>query len=186
MNGLDLSCVAPPRKYYQQLVVINKVDIEDIEKILPTEEEGCAYRVKFNLKPGTTGYRISGATGGSSFFGSVDKSISDLGYPQYIHNASMLMAGLSEEAKCIMDSLGKGQFVAAYQLTDGTVEIYGIDNGLTAGDYTYDIQGGGGGTPIVLSSSEDAPEPLLPLIYESAVPGAEGADFDSAFENPLT
>ena len=187
VNGLDVSCVAPVRKAFQQLVLINKDDIETYSKVLPDPETGeCNYKVTFNLKPGTKGYRISGATGGSSFFGSFDKSRSDLGYAQYIHNLSLLIAGISEASKCVLDSLDKGQFVGAIQWTDGTVEIYGIDNGLTTGDYTYDVQGGGGGTAIVLSSLEDAPESYIPLIYESEIPGNEGADFDDDFENPLT
>lgn len=186
-NGLDVSCEAPVRKFFQQAVVINKTDIEEYTIQKPDAELGeCNYNVSFTLKPGTTGYRISGIQAGSSFFGSFDKSRSDLGYPQYVHNASILIAGASEEAKCILDSLDKGSFVIAYQYTDGTVEIYGMENGVTSGDYTYDVQGGGGGTAIVLSSLEDAPERYLPLIYLSNTPGSEGADFDTAFENTAT
>lgn len=181
-NNLDGSCIAPVRKYYQQAVIINKTDIESYTvTTADVDTETCNYKVTFDLKAGTTGYRISGIEAGSSFFGSFDKSRSDLGYPQYIHNTSILVAGVSEEVKCILDSLDKGSFVVALQLTDGTVEIYGIENGLTTGDYTYDVQGGGGGTPIVLSSLEDAPERYIPLIYESGVPGQENEDFDDAF-----
>lgn len=186
-NSLDVSCEAPVRKFFQQAVVINKADIEEYTISSPDPETGvCSYNVTFTLKPDTTGYRISGVQAGSSFFGSFDKSRSDLGYPQYIHNGSILIAGASEEAKCILDSLDKGSFVIAYQYTDGTVEIYGIENGMSTGDYTYDIQGGGGGTAIVVSSIEDSPERYLPLIYVSSVPGSEGADFDSAFANATT
>ncbi len=181
-NSLDVSCVAPVRKYYQQAVIINKTDIEAYTITLPDADvETCAYKVEFALKDGATGYRISGAEAGSSFYGSFDKSRSDLGYAQYIHNTSILVTGVSEEVKCVLDSLDKGSFVVALQLKDGTVEVYGIVNGLTTGDYSYNIQEGGGGTPILLSSLEDAPESNLPLIYESAVPGQENEDFDDAF-----
>src|SRR5690606_14160736 len=181
-NGLDVSCDAPVRKYYQQAVIINKSDIDDYTITLPNAEtEECNYKVAFELKAGTTGYRILGAEAGSSFYGSTDKSRSDLGYAQYIHNVGILVAGVTEEVKCILDSLDKGSFVVALQLKDGTVEIYGIVNGLTTGDYSYNIQEGGGGTQIILSSLEDAPESNLPLIYESAVPGQETEDFDDAF-----
>lgn len=182
VNGLDVSCTAPVRKYYQQAVIINKTDIASYTITGPDAElETCDYKVSFELNPGTTGYRIIGAQAGSSFFGSFDKTRSDLGYPQYIHNTSILIAGITEEIKCILDSLDKGLFVVALQLQNGTVEIYGIGNGVTTGDYTYDIQGGGGGTAIILSSLEDAPETMLPLVYESAVPGQENEDFDDAF-----
>lgn len=186
-NTFDASCEAPARKYYQQAVLINKSDIETITISKPDyQTPTCAYSVEFALKSGTTGYMIQGPEAGSNFLGSFDKSRSDLGYPQYIHNAQILMAGVNEEAKCILDSLDKGSFVVALQLKDEneTVEIYGITKGLTTGDYTYDIQGGGGGTAILLSSLEDAPESMLPLVYVSAVPGQEGADFDSSFANP--
>lgn len=182
VNGLDISCNAPVRKYYQQAVIINKTDIASYV-ITPPDPEipSCDYKVTFQLNPGTTGYRIIGSQAGSSFFGSFDKTRSDLGYPQYVHNTSILIAGITEEVKCILDSLDKGLFVVALQLQDGTVEIFGIVNGLTTGDYTYDIQGGGGGTAILLSSLENAPETRLPLVYESAVPGQENEDFDDAF-----
>ena len=38
--------------------------------------------------------------------------------------------------------IDKGSFVVALQAKDGTVEIYGMVNGLTTGDYEYNIQGG--------------------------------------------
>lgn len=182
-NGLDVSCDAPTRKYYQQAVLINKSDINTYAVTLPdADTQTCDYKVVFDLKAGTTGYRIIGAEAGSSFFGSVDKSRSDLGYAQYVHNAGILISGITEESKCILSALDKGSFVAALQLKDGTVEIYGLVNGLTTGDYSYNLQEGGGGTQIVLSSLENAPEGTLPLIYESAVPGQESTDFDDAFE----
>lgn len=182
VNGLDVGCNAPVKKYYQQAVLINKSDIDTYDITLPdVDAETCDYNVTFALKAGETGYRISGPDGGSAFFGSFDKSRDDNGYSQYTHNVSILITGITEEAKCVLDSLDKGSFVVALQLKDGTVEIYGIVYGLTTGDYTYDPQAGGGGTPIVLSSLEDAPEANLPLIYVSAVPGQESDDFDDAF-----
>lgn len=181
-NGLDVSCNAPTRKYYQQAVIINKSDIDSYTITLPDPDtETCDYKVTFELQAGKTGYRIQGAEAGSSFYGSFDKTRSDLGYAQYIHNTGILIAGVTEEVKCVLDSLDKGSFVVALQLKDGTVEIYGIVNGLSTGDYSYNIQEGGGGTQILLSSLEDAPESNLPLVYESAVPGQENEDFDDAF-----
>ena len=156
----------------------------------------CEYTVQFSLKDGKTGYRFSGPEAGSTYKGYFDKSTSDLGFAQYKHNAQILVVGSTEEAKCIIDSLSKGSYVVAYQFTDGTVEIYGFQTGLTTGDFTYDVQEGGGGTDrsgtgsqnpgrtaIVLSSLDTAPENLVPLVYKSLVPGSETADFDSNFEN---
>lgn len=185
-NGQDASCAAPVRRYYQQTVVINKDDIDPDSIVIsvPTSlAPDCAYTVEFSLKDGTTGYKFIGSENGSTYKGYFDKTLSDLGYAQYTHNAQLLVVGADEATKCILDSLGKGNYVVAYQFADGTVEIYGLEYGLTAGDYTYDVQEGGGGTPIILSSRETAPERYVPLVYKSGTPGGETADFDSAFAN---
>lgn len=185
-NGQDASCIAPARRFYQQAVIINKshIDPESVVLSVPTAEApDCLYNVQFSLKEGKTGLRFTGPESGSSYKGYFDKSLSDLGFVQYIHNAQILVVGSTEEAKCILDSLSKGKYVVAYQFTDGTVEIYGFENGLTTGDFTYDVQEGGGGTAIVLSSLETAPENYVPLVYKSLIPGGETADFDSNFDN---
>lgn len=185
-NGQDASCIAPARRFYQQAVVINKSDIDTETVVLsvPTAEDPeCAYSVKFSLKEGKTGLRFTGPESGSTYKGYFDKTTSDLGYAQYKHNAQILVVGSTEEAKCILDSLSKGKYVVAYQFTDGTVEIYGFENGLTTGDFTYDVQEGGGGTAIVLSSLDIAPENYVPLVYKSTPSGSENADFDSNFDN---
>lgn len=188
LNGQDAVCTPPKRKYFQQAVVINKSDI-DPESVVITRtdydiaEPVCAYNVEFSLKDGKTGYFFQGPEKGSNYFGTFDRSTSDLGFAQYIHNANMLIVGADEASKCVLESLDKGNFVVAYQFTDGTVEVYGMENGLSTGDYTYDVQGGGGGTAIILASNENAPENYLPLIYKSAVPGSETEDFDAAFAN---
>lgn len=188
LAGQNSACEAPARKFWQQAVVINKQDIDPSSVVITktdfdSETPTCAYNVQFSLKDGETGFSFIGPETGTSFFGSFDKSLSDLGHVQYIHNASMLVVGNNEQAMCTLDTLSKGLFVVAYQYTDGTVVIYGLENGLTAQDFTYDPQAGGGGQAIVLSSLESAPERNLPLIYKSEFPGNETADFDSAFAN---
>lgn len=186
LNGQDGSCTPIKRRYYQQAVVINKADIAEYELLLTDFDNPspvCRYGVTFTLKDGKTGYRFTGLEAGSSYFGAFDKTRSDLGYPQYAHNANLLVVGATEEAKCILSELDKGSYVVAFQFSDGTVEIYGIENGLTTGDYTYDIQTGGGGSAIILSSLETAPENNLPLVYVSPIPGQESEDFDASFAN---
>lgn len=186
LSGQNSDCVALNRKYYQQVVVINKADIDsftitktDFSDPTPT----CAYNVEFELKDGKTGFLFKGTEAGSVYFGNYSKTRSDLGFPQYSHNVNMLVVGADEASKCILDALDKGSYVVAAQFTDGTVEIYGINYGLSTGDYTYDVQAGGGGSQIALTSLETSPENNLPLVYKSAVPGQEGADFDALFAN---
>lgn len=185
-NGQDASCIAPARRFYQQAVLINLTDIDQSTVVVsvPTAEDpDCVYNVQFSLKDGKTGFRFVGPEAGSSYKGYFDKSRSDIGFTQYVHNAQILVVGSTEEAKCILDSLSKGKYAVAYQFTDGTVEIYGFQNGLTTGDFTYDVQEGGGGVAVILSSLETAPENLVPLVYKSLVPGSETEDFDSNFDN---
>jgi len=189
LAGQETTCEPIKRRYFQQAVIIPKQDIDPSSVVITktdyeSETPTCSYNVSFQLKEGKSGKVFIGPSNGSNFFGAYDKTTSDLGFSQYTHRASILIVGATEVAKCILESLDKGNYVVAYQFTDGTVEVYGFENGLSTGDYSYDVQGGGGGSVIELTSNENAPENYLPLIYKSLTPGQEGEDFDSGFENP--
>ncbi len=190
-TGQDVSCVPVQRKYYQQAVLINKTDIvPNPAAVTKTDYETAPnsplYNVKFALKPGTKGYRFSGSENGSVYFGRTNKSTSDLGMPQYSQEVQILIVGAGQPTKAILEAIDKGSYVVAMQFGDGTIEIYGYDNGLSTGDYTYSIQENGGGTTIVLSSNDSSPESSHPFVYISGTPGQETEDFDSAFEVPVT
>lgn len=166
MQGQDSSCVKVARRYFQQLVVINTADIDPESIEITTDgEETCNYNVVFELKEGATGYRFTANENASSVFGRYNKSVSEIGLLNYIHEVQMLIVGADEETKCTLSALDKGSYVVALQFSDGTIEIYGMENGLSTGDYTYSVQENGGGSLIVLSSNEDAPENTLPLIW---------------------
>lgn len=187
-NGQDAACVALKKKYFQQAVIINRADIDGDSIVISktdydTPPYTCKYTVAFDLKVGTTGYRFTGPENGNGYFGRYNKSINDLGIVGYAQEVQMLVVGADEVSKCVLESLDKGSYVVALQFSDGTVEIYGIDNGLSTGDYTYSIAENGGGSLIILSSNETTPENSLPFVYASTVPGNEGADFDSEFAN---
>lgn len=187
----DLSCAKPTRKYFQQIVAINKSDIDpatiEITKTDSTiAEPVCAYNVSFELFEGKTGFMIKLPENGASVFGTFDKSRSDFGQNQYIHNVNIFIVGADEAAKCNLEALDEGNYVIALQLMDGTVEIFGMDYGLSTADYSYDLQTNGGGSAIVLSSNETTPEGNLPLVYKSADAGDANADFNSKFANPTT
>lgn len=185
INGQNSACTTLVRRYAQSVILINKEDISSYtikETDYSQPDPTCAYSVQFKLKPGTKGYLFRGSENGSSFFGTYDKSSSELGgLPQYKHNANMIIVGADEEAKCILSSLDKGRYVAVYKFADNSIEVYGIENGLSTADYSYDVQGGGGGSAMVLSSSESSPESKLPLIYKPQQGGDALADFDSLF-----
>ena len=187
-GNIDLSCLrALVKKYFQEVVIIN---FNDIDREASTLNMGsgatCDYTVSMVLKEGKKGVMIKLPENGGTIKGTYAKSTSDLGFNQYLHTVNILMAGASAAIKCALDKLDRGRYVVAAQLSDGTVEIYGWENGLTTGDYTFDLVDGGGGTVIPLQSKEAEQESMIPLIYKSAVTGSENADFNEQFEQPVT
>lgn len=185
--GQDAACIPLKRKYFQQAVIINKTDIQTLSVTktdFDDESPTCKYQVSFTLKSGTTGYRFTGPENGNNYFGRFNKTTSDLGFASYQHEVQMLVVGADEASKCILESLDKGSYIVAMQFSDGTVEIYGVENGLSTGDYTYSVSENGGGSLIILSSNEQTPESYLPLVYVSTNSGAENDDFDDLFANP--
>jgi hypothetical protein len=186
-RGFDASCLNNlTRKYYQQAVLINRSDIDNSTIVIEVVDNGdagtppvssCKHRVSFSLKAGATGYRITLPENGSSVFGSFAKTNSDFGFAQYQHIVNLAMIGVDESTKCMLNALDKGSVVVALQIGN-VIEIYGLQNGLQTGDYTYDVQGGAGGSVLTLQSIETAPEQHVPYIYNSTDPIA---DFDSNF-----
>ena len=116
--GYDASCTPPARKFYQQAVLINMADIDPATVTITATPGSSDYKVAFVLKSGTTGYKFIGPETGGIFKGTHDKSRSDLGYPQYIHNAQVLISGITQAAKAILGSLDKSTFVCRPS-TDG-------------------------------------------------------------------
>lgn len=187
-DGLDLSCSRPTGKYYQQVVLMNYSDINPETVVAPWLEdyptaEDCQYFVQFELENGATGFRFTFPERSTSVFGTADYDNSEQGYPTFIHNLNMLVASATEAQKCILDAILKGSFVAAAQLYNGVVEIYGLQYGLYAQAVTIDGQTNAGATPIILSSIEGSEENFLPLVYKPQVGGDAIADFDDNFAN---
>lgn len=185
-EGLDLSCVRGlPKAYIQDLVIINFNDIDKANSVVGNlGGASCEYTAQMVLKSGKKGVLFRSTQNGTSIKGFTNKSVTDNGFVEYLHQVQLLVVGASKETKCKLDKLDHGKYVAVVKLTDGTIEVYGWENGLTTGDYTYDIAEGGGGGIIVLQSTENAKESMLPLVYKSQTGGNESADFDSLFENP--
>ena len=179
---VDLSCIRTlVKKYFQEIVIINFNDIDRTASVINQAGALCDYSVSMVLKAGKKGVMLKLPENGNTIRGSYAKSTSDLGFIQYLHTVQILIAGVTKEIKCILDKLDRGRYVVAAQLADGTVEIYGFENGLTTGDYTFDLVEGGGGAKIPLQSKDAEQESMLPLIYKPAVPGSENADFNEQF-----
>ena len=182
-GGLDFACVTSiARKYYQEMVVINSDDLDASTVVKTINNVGtCEHNVAFTLKSGTTGYKLSLPEAGGSIFGSFDKTRNTFGLAQYSHKINYAVFGITENVKCFLRTLDKGSYIIALRAKGSTdVEIYGLENGVYNGDYTFDIASGEGGSAIVLQSLETAPESQIPFLFKSADPVA---DFDSAFAN---
>lgn len=180
---IDLSCIRNlPKKYFQEVVIINKSDIDYTTSVVGNLDATCDYTVQMVLKTGKKGVMFKIPETSGSIFGTAAKTTADVtGLQQFVHLVQILAMGLSSEIKCLLDKLGRGKFVVAAQLSDGTVEIYGWENGLSTGDYTIDIAGGGGASVVPLQSIETAQESMLPLIYKPQTGGDANADFNEQF-----
>lgn len=183
-GAIDKSCVRNfPKKYYQEAVIINLNDIDKANSPIGNiAGSTCDYTVQMILKSLKKGVQVKLPETGNAIKGFTGKSKTDNGFVQYLHQVQILMIGADVETKCQIDKLDHGRYVVALQLTDGTVEIYGWENGLSTGDYTYDIAEGGGGSLIVLQSDENAQESMLPLVYKPQTGGDANADFNEQFE----
>lgn len=169
LRGQDITCQAFGRKYFQQLVLVNRGDVSEVAYDVGPNNHAIA----FNLVEDATGYRYRGNENVSNYSASFSKS-EQRGQPLYTHSVSMPVLGVSVETKLILKELDLADYFAAIQFIDGTVEIYGFENGLTTGDYDYSAQNGLGG--IVLSLSSRYPEDDPPFNY-----GGPGSDFDDLF-----
>ena len=183
-GAIDYSCARSfPKKYFQEAVIINLNDIDREASVVGNMSGAtCDYTVKMVLKALKKGIQVKLPESGNAIKGFTGKSKTDNGFAQYLHQVQFLMLGASAESKCQLDKLDHGRFAVALQLTDGTVEIYGWENGLSTADYTYDIAEGGGGSLIVLQSDETAQESMLPLVYKPSALGDVNADFNEQFE----
>lgn len=183
-KGQDYSCQSVPSRYFQQIVIINMGDLDEVT-INNSDVAGvCSRNVQFTLKEGATGYRISLPDNGSAIYGTFDATTNDFGFANFLHRVYVALTDATEEDKCTLENLVKGRYVVALQRGQ-IVEIYGIVNGLSAEDFTSDPQNNSGFVAIALASKENSPEPNVPLVYKSAVPGQEVEDFDSNFENAV-
>lgn len=169
----DLRCKSFAKKYYQQIVLVNKSDVE-YQLILADEN---THKISFTLKDGATGYLYAGNENGSTYKGSFSR-IESQGITEYAHQVQVPVMGVDEEAKLVLKQLeGKGYF-AATQYMDGTIEIWGWEYGLKPNNYTFDAQSTGGSV-IPLIGKYDEPE--MPYVYESQTPGNENTDFNNLF-----
>lgn len=158
LKGLDLNCIDFHNKYYQNIVLINKEDIQSYN----ITSDNTKNRIMFSLKPDKTGYLFTSGDAGSSMAASFNKSEKD-GITYYKHNIQLPIVGVSENSKTLLKQLDKSNCFAAIHFRDGTVEIYGFNNLLKTTDYNYEAQSTLGGASIPMESKFDEYDP--PYIY---------------------
>lgn len=178
--GQNFACDNVVSRFAQQIVLINYADIATKTINTETVAETCNHNVTFALKTAKKGFRFTLSDNASAISGTFEKSTNDYGVPLFKHIVNMAVGGASETAKCILEKLSKGRYVVALQIGD-IIEIYGIQNGLSAGDFTSDLQGNSGYIPLTLESLENSLESNVPLVYKSAEAGSEVEDFDADF-----
>lgn len=193
-KGQDISCGITQKGYIQDLVLVNISDIESKGISVECDASTSKYQATPTLKEGAKGVMFRGPAAGNVWRIIANKTRDDNGFPQYEHGANLLIAGVTEEQKCILSGLDKGLVVAFARLktykepsgsgeTIPAIEIAGLNNGLTTSDYEYDIVENGGAVPINLRSPENSLESDLPYIYVSPNPGSEILDFEALFES---
>ncbi len=186
--GIDLSCLAPERKYFQQCVLVNRSDILNKRIVTSSETiEGeyiCRNRVYFDLIGGRSGFRYTALESGMTVFGLYEKTVVN-GVAQYSHSVNIVLTGVTEETKCLLKNLDGSDYFAALQYYDGTIEIFGFEFGLTSSNYSYDPANLSGGAIIKLNSLGDSLEDEPPFVYKTQTPNMEIIDFDNNFASNI-
>src|SRR5690606_41051845 len=123
-RGHDIACTTLFKKYYQQVVLVNKADVRDfvITSTMATEGGTISivnyqHRIRFSLLPSKTGYMFRGQPNGNSFFATFSKEIDD-NIPQYIHTVQLPIFGANESTKVLLKTLDLAKYFAAIQYMD--------------------------------------------------------------------
>ncbi len=183
LKGFDLECLgAEFKKYYQQIVLVNKKDVDEFYINSSTSFN----RIYFNLLEGKTGFLFRSTENGASFTASFDKT-ERKGVVYYSHKLQVPIVGANEEAKTMLKQLDFSNYFAAIHFKDGTIEIHGFKNGLKTDGYTYEPQGMGGAMiPLVSRYDEyDPPYTYFPSLNDGSVDAGVLAitDFNNLFAN---
>lgn len=186
-KGQDNACKTFAKKYYQQVVLINKKHIDsfdiNIGISMTGEPDAIKYnRVRFRLKEGRSGILFRGNERGDSYQASFEMDRED-NIPQYLHNVQLPVFGVDEETKILLKTLDTANYFAAIQYRDNTVEIYGFENGLMTDPYSYEPSENEGGSIINLISSDNGLEDDPPYIYIPLPGRSANDDFNNLFQD---
>ena len=179
MQGLDLTCLRRVNKYYQNIVLINKSDVQSFT----IRSTATQHNIQFSLYPGRSGFLFAAPEEASNLTASFQKK-EESGNPVYDHSCSLPVTGVGEDIMVLLKQLDQTNVFATIQYKDNTVEVLGWDYGLETQDYDYQPQGGIGGAIIQLKSRYPEYDP--PFVYESKdykdiTPSTPTKDFDKKF-----
>lgn len=185
-SGKDISCLKPPYRYAQRVVLVNRGDVAQhtvsVEGSMGHLQKACAHNIRFSLEEQKKGFSFTANSRGTVIKGSHQKIYDN--YPQYNHKITMFLTGAGEVDRCLEMQINSADYFGALLLEDGTVEIYGFSNGLRSLDYDYDLQENEGIVLIELQSPDPEDDP--PLIYLSDDPiGDFYNNFENTFPIPL-
>ena len=200
INGYGVGCSNDQRLFIQKLVLINKSSVLEYlvrkSSIDIENNYNCAHDIVFRLKENESGKLISQIDNARNVSGTHERS-EDLNVSEWNHSVSFIVQGYNESLICFLNNLNVAHYFAAAMLTDGTVIIYGFDNGLRPNNYSVDLQGNNGVTNIKLETAKGEEEQEQPYIYKSLnstpesdfnnlfadIPAFEFGDFNNDFNN---
>jgi len=173
-RNIDNRCGSPARKFEQRLVLIPYDDI--LSYVIDTSNDN--HSAEFYLLPTYSGghHIVSNANGdniSASFNMSRDENI-----PRYTHTVNFPIIGIEGKVMNALRKIDATKYVAVLRFGDGTIKIYGLENGLKSTGYSYTPQSRSGGGRISLKS--DFTESFQPFEYS----GDKG-NFDNDFNNPV-
>lgn len=181
IRGYSVGCTNDQRLFVQKLVLINKSNVLEyfVRKSSVDIEDNfnCNHNIVFRLNEGEKGKLISQIDNARNVFATHERS-EDSNISEWLHSVNFIIQGYNESLICFLNNLNVAHYFAAAMLTDGTVIIYGFDNGLRPNNYSVDLQGNNGVTNIKLETSKGEEEQEQPYIY-----GGNISDFDNLFQD---
>lgn len=156
-SGLDITCLIAGKFYYQNVILINKKDVDDVQ----IDIDG-GNRINFTLKVGACGFLFASNQNRRLINAKFTKAQAN-NIVFYDHELQVPIVGTSEEIKLLLRELDEGEFFGAVQHVNGDVEIYGFEYGLKTNAWNYEAQSALGGSIINLSS--EVSEEFPPLNY---------------------
>lgn len=173
-QDIDNQCASPARKFDQKVVILNYEDLYNYKE----HTTGIDHNVEVVLPVAyNSGNHILSNYNGNNIKGGFTMT-RDEGIPRYKHSVSFPIIGVDDKPMSALRQIDTGKYVVFLRFGDGTIKVYGIENGLKSIGYSYEPQSNTGGGIITLESEYH--EPYQPLVYSG-----DPRNFDKDFNNPI-